>query len=910
MAAHDDESRDPKTVDPDAMDPARDPAEDPLTADDSDELPEFGAGTDADEVESDDSQSDESMSDGPRVELNEADNAIQGAVVLQDQVPDTMFVFPLRTAVPFPNLTMPLLLDTEDARDIIAKAEAHNGHVFLVLQKDPEADAESADDVHEVGVVAKILKTLRLPDGGLSAMTQGLLRSRLVRVVRKKPRLVGRVREVVEVPASGARSESLMRLLRQQMQRLAEMQDTADPGFTMAVLNVESPSQLADFTGSIVRKVEDRQRLLAEADVEKRLELALQFATAETELVELDKKIHGEIQKKTEKAQKDYFLREQMKLIRRELGEEQDPRLAELHRLEEAIAKADMPEAALARAQEELTRLQTTPVESAEYGVIRNYLDWLTTLPWSHSTADQHDLAHAERVLHDDHYGLEEVKQRILEFLAVRKLRPGHQGSILCFSGPPGVGKTSLGRSIARAMGREFWRFSLGGLRDESEIKGHRRTYIGAMPGRILQGLKTTGSNNPVILLDEIDKLGSDFRGDPSSALLEVLDPEQNHAFLDHYLDVPFDLSKVMFLATANVLSQIPEPLRDRMEILEIPGYLLEEKVEIARRHLLPRQLERHGLLGRHLSITQPVWRRVVAEHTREAGVRGLDKVVQRLCRRTALAVAKKSKAPGRLSFAEMEELLGQPKFKADERRKHHFAGVVQGLAWTPFGGDVLYIEAVGSPGSGRLQLTGSLGDVMSESARLAMSYLKSRAERFELDLEAVAKTDLHLHFPAGAIKKDGPSAGIAIASAFYSCLTGRTAPGDIAMTGELTVVGEVLPIGGVREKLLAAKNFGLRRVLLPKGNEPDVVELRPDLREGIEITFVATFDEVFEILFGKGGRGRAKAAAKRPAKKKPAKKKPAKKKPVKKAPAKKKPTKKARKKPARRKVPARRRAR
>jgi ATP-dependent Lon protease len=819
------------------------------------------------------------------------DDGAAGSVVVKDQLPDTMFVFPLRTAVPFPNLMMPLLLDSPTARDIVAKAEAHNNHLFLVLQKDPEAESPNVGDLHEVGVVTRILRTLKLPDGGMSAMTQGLRRARLVKIVREKPHLVARVKEVVEIPAQGSRADSLFRLLQKQLRQLAEMQDQMDTGFATALLNVEDPSQIADFSGGIVRKVTDRQRLLAEPDVEKRLDLALQFAMAETELLELDKKIQQEIHSKAEKAQKDYFLREQLKIIRRELGEEKDPRTTEIQRLEEAIDKAKLPEAALLRAREELTKLQTTPVESAEYGVIRNYLDWLTAVPWSVSTTDHTDLDRAARVLHDDHYGLDEIKDRILEFLAVRKLRPGHQGSILCLSGPPGVGKTSLGRSIARAMGRKFWRFSLGGLRDEAEIKGHRRTYIGAMPGRIVQGLKTCGTNNPVLLLDEVDKLGSDFRGDPSSALLEVLDPEQNHAFLDHYLDVPFDLSKVMFLATANVLSQIPEPLRDRMEVIEIPGYLLEEKVEIARRHLLPKQLTSHGLLPKHLSVPMVVWRRIVDEYTREAGVRGLDKVVQRLCRKTALDVGKGGKGMGKLSYAEMEELLGRPRFKGDERRKHAQPGVVLGLAWTPFGGDVLYIEAVASKGKGSLQLTGSLGDVMSESARLALSYLRSRADRFGIDLPRLAETDLHLHFPAGAIKKDGPSAGIGIASAFLSCMLGRRAAMDVAMTGELTVVGEVLPIGGVREKVLAAKNFGLSRVILPKGNEPDVLELKPELKAGLRIDYVSTFDQVAKLLFEpEAPTARRRGAAKQPArraKKKATKKRPVKKKPARKAPKK-----------------------
>jgi ATP-dependent Lon protease len=808
------------------------------------------------------------------------------SVVLQDHLPDTMFVFPLKKAVAFPHLMMPLLLESPLARDIVSKAEAHNGFVFLVLQKDAEQDQPAASDVHEVGVVTRILRTLKLPDGTTSAMTQGLRRARLVKVVRDKPHLVVRVKELVDVPAQSERAGSLFRLLQKQLRSLAEMQEQLDSGFATALLNVDDPGQLADFTAGIVRRVEDRQRLLAEPDIERRLELALQFATAEGELAALDQKIQGEIRQKAEKAQKDYFLREQLKIIRRELGEEKDPRAQELLRLEQAIEKAQMPDAAKKRAAEELTRLQTTPGESPEYGVIRNYLDWLVALPWSVSTTDDGDLERAARVLHDDHFGLDEIKDRILEFLAVRKLRPAHAGSILCFAGPPGVGKTSLGRSIAHAMGRKFWRFSLGGMRDEAEIKGHRRTYIGSMPGRILQGLKACGSNNPVMLLDEIDKLGSDFRGDPSSALLEVLDPEQNHNFQDHYLDVPFDLSKVMFLATANVLSQIPEPLRDRMEILEIPGYLLEEKAEIGRRHLLPKQLDRHGIRPGDLSITPPTWQRLISLYTREAGVRGLDKVVQRLCRKVARDVAGGKKGPGRLSLAEMEQLLGRPRFKAEERRKRVVPGVVQGLAWTPFGGDVLYVEAVSSKGKGSLQLTGSLGDVMSESARLALSYLRSQSERFGIDRARLDSSELHLHFPSGAIRKDGPSAGIAIASALLGALTDRKAPMDLAMTGELTVVGEVLPIGGVREKVLAAKNFGLERVILPKGNESEVSELKPELVEGIRIHFVDDFVEVFDIVFGSAKRPTqvrtktsAATVAKKSTQKKSTQKKPAQKK-------------------------------
>ncbi|MEY4674428.1 MAG: hypothetical protein RL148_2212 [Planctomycetota bacterium] len=774
-----------------------------------------------------------------------------GPVVIQEALPETVFVFPLRRAVPFPGLMMPLLLESEEARDIVAKAEAHNGHVLLVALRNPEAEPVAESDLNEVGVLTRILKVLKLPDGSMSAMTQGLRRARLVKVVRKKPHLVARVKELVEIPSTTDRANSMLRLLRENLRKLADAQN-ADHGFATAVLNIDNPGALADFTGNVLREMSERQLILAEPDVEKRLAIALEMVLREVELAELDKKIQEEIRGRAEKAQKDYFLREQVKIIRRELGEEKDPRLAEQQRLEEAIEKAGMGPMARKRADEEMLRLKTTPMESPEYGVIRNYLDWLVSLPWSTSTEDVSDLGAASRVLEEDHHGLEEVKARILEFLAVRKLKPGHQGSILCFVGPPGVGKTSLGRSIARAMGRKFWRFSLGGMRDEAEIKGHRRTYVGAMPGRILQGLKACGSNNPVMLLDEIDKLGSDFRGDPSSALLEVLDPEQNQAFSDHYLDVPFDLSKVMFLATANVLPQIPEPLRDRMEVIEIPGYLLEEKVSIASRHLLPKQLERHGLQPKHLSVVQPVWRKLVQLYTREAGVRGVDKVIQRLCRKAALEVAKGRKGPGRLSLAEMQKMLGRPRFKPEERRKARQPGVVQGLAWTPVGGDVLYIEVSGSKGKGGLQLTGSLGDVMSESAKLALSYLRGNATRFGLDLAVLAETDMHLHFPAGSIPKDGPSAGIAIATAFLSWLRGKPVPTDLAMTGELTLVGEVLPIGGVREKVLAARNLGIRRVVLPKGNEPEWSELKPELVRGLKVHFVDRYDQVHDLAFAR----------------------------------------------------------
>ncbi len=776
-----------------------------------------------------------------------------GVIQVRENLPNTLFVLPLRRAVPFPNLMMPILLDTPRAREIVAKAESHNGHLLLLTLKDPTIEHPGADDFYEVGVIARILKVLKLPDGNSSAMCQGLRRARVERWARRKPMLVAKTKPQDDLPASGKRAEAVFRRLQQALNRVAEVTQGYGEEFSTIVLNLDQPEQLADFTGSyFLKDIGQRQRILEAADVSERLDLALEFVLAELELAELGNRIQEEIRQKVEKAQKDFFLKEQLKIIRRELGEETDARQAELQRLETAIEQAGMPAAAKTRADDELQRLKTTPSESAEYSVLRNYLDWLVTLPWSKSSVDDEDIAHARAVLESDHFGLEEVKERILEFLAVRKLKPNHAGSILCLAGPPGVGKTSLGRSIARAMGRQFWRFSLGGLRDEAEIKGHRRTYVGAMPGRILQGLKASGTNNPVLLLDEIDKLGSDFRGDPSSALLEVLDPEQNHAFLDHYLDVPFDLSRVLFLATANALPQIPEPLRDRMEIIEIPGYLTAEKVQIAARHILPKQLERHGLQRSQLQVPQPVLREIVQLYTREAGVRGLEKQIVRLCRKTAMAVASGTPLPGRLSIASLPALLGQPRYTDEERRKVLDPGVVQGLAWTPHGGDVLFIEVAAMPGKGGLTLTGSLGSVMSESCRIALSYLKSHAVSFGISVEKFDTSDFHVHFPSGAIPKDGPSAGITIAVALVSLLLGKRCPKDLAMTGELTLVGEVLRIGGVREKLLAAKRMGLKRVLLPAENRPDVEEVKPELLRGLTVHYVDRFVDVFAQVFGK----------------------------------------------------------
>ncbi len=790
----------------------------------------------------------------------ESSGDLPPVLTIDEQLPETIFVFPLKSAVAFPNLMMPVLLDTERSREIVAKAEAQNNHIFLLTQRDESIDTPGPSQLYRIGVIARILKTLKLPDGNSSVMVQGLQRAKVKRYLRKKPFLLAKVQETVDVPAkSSKRNDAIFRKLQESLRKVSELSEGLGADFSTAVLNIESADQLADFTGSyLLKKTEERQRVLETLDIGKRAELALEFVLTELELTELGNEIQAEIRAKAEKAQKEYFLREQLKIIRRELGEETDAREAELERLQLAIKEAEMPEPAHERAEEELMRMRTTPAESGEYGVIRNYLDWLTTLPWTRSSVDRENLKAAAKILDEDHYGLEDVKERILEFLAVRQLKPSHSGSIMCLVGPPGVGKTSLGRSIARAMGREFWRFSLGGMRDEAEIKGHRRTYIGAMPGRILQGLKTCGTNNPVIMLDEIDKLGSDHRGDPSSALLEVLDPEQNSGFLDHYLDVPFDLSKVMFLATANVLPDIPEALRDRMEVVELPGYLMDEKVEIALRHLIPKQLDRHGIKKKDLSLTSSVLKRVVDWYTREAGVRNLEKSIVRLCRKTASALVSRRKTPGRVTLDALDRLLGKPRFAEDGKRKVRVPGVVKGLAWTPHGGDVLYIEASKAPGKGALVLTGRLGDVMSESVRLAISYLKACPFDLGFDCTEMSKYDLHVHFPAGSIPKDGPSAGIAIACAIVSLMSGVKFPMDLAMTGEITLVGEVLPIGGVREKVLAARALGLKRVMLPAENKRDVVELKKDLVKGLEFVYVDTFREVFDVVFGSKKNRRA----------------------------------------------------
>jgi len=792
---------------------------------------------------------------------------------VEEATPSSLFVLPLRQAVPFPGILMPVQLSSDRARAIVAKAADQGGFLGLFARRsgtggggeqelggmaderldedEDDIEAPAPKELHRIGVVAKVLKQINLPDGRKAVMLQGLKRVRMIRAVRRRPFLILRVEDVPDIPPAGDRAEAQVRNLQTLVRGIVENSPQVGEEFLTAAMNFDYPGQMADFCAAyLIRNLGQRQAILEALDVGERLDLVVEALTRELTLLELGARIRDEIKQKVEKAQKEFFLREQIKIIRRELGEEVDSKEAEIRQLKERIEAAGLPDPVREKAEEELERMRVTPVESPEHTVLGNHLDWILALPWSVCSEDRRDLRGAKRVLEDDHFGLREVKERILEFLAVHKLKKGYGGSILCLSGPPGVGKTSLGRSIARAMGRKFWRFSLGGMRDEAEIKGHRRTYVGAMPGRILQGLRQCGTNNPVIMLDEVDKLGADFRGDPSSALLEVLDPEQNHAFLDHYLDLPFDLSKVFFIATANVLSMIPAPLRDRMEIIEIPGYLISEKVEIAARHLLAKQRAAHGLSAKDLHLGRPVLKAIVREYTREAGVRRLEQNISKICRKRALRVARGGRGKTRaIQVKDLPRYLGQPRFAGRTRRVIKRPGICQGLAWTPVGGELLYIEVGSWPGKGRILVTGSLGEVMKESVRIATDYLKGHADLFGLDLKRIQDEDLHVHFPAGAVPKDGPSAGITVASALLSLWLGRRCPKDLAMTGELTLVGEVLPIGGVREKVLAARHEGLRRILLPAANRADIREIDPELVAGMSFLFVEHFEEVARHL-------------------------------------------------------------
>ncbi|MBI5311496.1 MAG: endopeptidase La [Actinobacteria bacterium] len=766
-------------------------------------------------------------------------------------LPDVLPVLPLRETVTFPDTLTPLAIGQERSIELVNDVLAGNRMIAMVAGRDAEVEQPGPDQLYEIGVVGTIARMMKMPDDTLRVLVQGSQRIRLTDYVRTSPYLVARVVELPDVIEESTELEALVRSVQASFNQIVEGVPYLPEELMVAVANVDDPSALVHvIAGSLRLKTEEKQELLEEVDVNKRLRRLAELLAREADVIAMGTKIQTQVQEEVDKTQREFFLRQQLKAIQDELGES-DPDAAEAQELRTQIEQADLPEDVRRAAERELGRLERLPAAAAEYGVIRTYLEWIVSLPWNTFTEDNLDLKHAREVLDEDHYDIDKVKDRLIEFLAVRKLKPDARGQILCLVGPPGVGKTSLGRSVARAMGRKFERISVGGVRDESEIRGHRRTYIGAMPGTIIRAMRDAESSNPVLMIDEIDKMGADFRGDPASAMLEVLDPEQNSSFRDHYLDLPFDLSNVTFIATANMMEPIPGPLRDRMEVIQLSGYTEQDKLQIAKRYIVPRQIERNGLTAKKIAFSDDALIEIIEGYTREAGVRNLERQVGSVCRKVAREFAEGSRTSKRtVRAAQVTELLGKRKVKPDARRRADQPGVATGLAWTPVGGDVLYIEATAYPGKGGLQITGQLGDVMRESALAALSYIKGHSQQLGADLppDWFAKHDIHIHVPAGAVPKDGPSAGITMATALASLITGRHVKNDVAMTGEITLTGQVLPIGGLKEKSLAAQQAEMKVVIAPKDNEPDAEEIPKPLLKNVKFKFVESIDEVLKI--------------------------------------------------------------
>ncbi len=759
-------------------------------------------------------------------------------------------LLPVRNTVLFPEVTVPILVGRDKSKRLVEAIAASDEPLLgVVAQRVPEQDDPGVDALHAVGVIGRLLKVTRVNDNNLQLIIQGEKRFRITGAVGADPYLVARVETIEEESRDDVETEALSRSVKGLAVTLIDLRGDLPGELSSMVQGLAGPARIADLiTFGMNLPVADKQAILETIEIKARLEKVAAHLSREIEIARITKDIKEQVQGSVGKSQRDYFLREQMKAIQKELGEE-DERTVEINELREKIDAAKMPAEVMKEATQELDRLRRLPPYAAEYSTIRTYLDWLVELPWSVSTEDHLDITQARRILDEDHYDLEKVKERILEFLAVRKLKSDLKGPILCFVGPPGTGKTSLGRSIARALGRKFARVSLGGIRDEAEIRGHRRTYVGALPGRIIQGLRKAGSNNPLFILDEIDKVGTDFRGDPSSALLEVLDPEQNFSFSDHYLGVPFDLSKVLFITTANVLDTIPPPLRDRMEVLELPGYTGEQKRHIARRYLLPKQLAENGITPEHLAIDDGTLELVIHDYTREAGLRNLEREIATLCRKVARQVAEKAESRAVITAGNLHGYLGPQKFFSEVAERTAQPGVGVGLAWTPAGGEVLFIESTKMKGSKTLKLTGKLGDVMKESAEAALSYIRANAQRFGIPVDFYETADIHIHVPAGGIAKDGPSAGLTMGISLLSLLRGQPVRPDVAMTGEITLRGKVLPVGGVKEKVLAAQRAGIRRVVLPRHNEKDLVEIPESVRATMDFTFVDTLDDAVAIV-------------------------------------------------------------
>jgi ATP-dependent Lon protease len=763
-------------------------------------------------------------------------------------IPEVLPLIPLRDLILFPDLVVPLFVGRE--RSIRALEEAMREHhlVALATQKSPDTQEPAPEDLHEIGCVALVMQELKLPDGTAKALVEGQQRFRIVEYVQTEPYFLVRVELIEEEPTADVETQALMRALVGDFERAAELGKPIPQEVIVAASSIDEPGRLADFVVFHLNlRVEEKQEILDTLDARERLERATRMLKKELEILELGSKIQDRVKEQMTKTQREYFLREQLKAIQQELGQ-YDEVQAEVDEYTEKIRESGMPDEVAEKALKELGRLEKMPPQSAETSVIRTYLDWLVGLPWTIESEEKLDLIAAREILDSDHWGLEKVKERILEYLAVHKLTDRMRGPILCFVGPPGVGKTSLGRSIAKSLGREFIRMSLGGVRDEAEIRGHRRTYVGALPGRIIQSISQVGTKNPVFMMDEVDKVGADFRGDPTSALLEVLDPEQNYAFQDHYLEAPFDLSNVMFITTANLLDTIPPALRDRMEVINFPGYTEEEKLHIAKDYLVPKQLKEHGLTQGKLEITEGALREVVRRYTREAGVRGLEREIAAICRQVARQVVEGKRGKTSVTERTIHKFLGPEKFSYGMAEERDEVGVSTGLVWTEVGGDVIFIEATKMPGKGALILTGQLGDVMRESATAAVSYIRTRAADLGIAADFNEKYDLHIHVPAAAIPKDGPSAGITMATAIASALIECPIRRDLAMTGEITLRGRVLPIGGLKEKLLAAHRAGLKTVLIPAENVRDLSIVPDRVREELEIIPVKSMDEVLDL--------------------------------------------------------------
>jgi ATP-dependent Lon protease len=766
-------------------------------------------------------------------------------VVFGDELP----VLPIRNAVLFPGAVAPFDVGREKSVALVEDVDNLASPIIAIFaQKDPSTDDPGQEDLHQVGCAARVLKALKHSSGNYSLILQGLTRIKLEEVTQPTPYLKAKIRRLEESPVGDDEAEALSMSLRDIAKQVIQLMPELPREAGSLIDSIQAPGALADLVAAnLDAPVDEKAQLLETVDVKERIRKVLRLLTRQLEILKMRDRINSQIKEEMGKNQREYVLRQQLKAIKEELGEDEGDQ-GDLDGLEDRLAKANLPQEAEQVAKKQLKRLRNMQVGSAEYTVVRTYLDWILDLPWHTQTPDNLEIAAVRKVLDEDHYGLEKVKKRILEYLAVRKLKKDKKGPILCLIGPPGVGKTSLGRSIARSLGRKFHRISLGGVHDEAAIRGHRRTYVGALPGQIIQGMKKVGTINPVFMLDEVDKIGHDFRGDPAAALLEVLDPEQNFSFADHYLEIPYDLSNVMFIATANISDPIPAPLRDRMEILEIPGYTRNEKLAIARRHLIPKQLDEHGIAKEQLDITDKALDLIIDHYTREAGVRTLERQAASVIRGVAVKIAEGDTTPRKIETEEqVREFLGPQRFTSEVAERTEEPGVATGLAWTSVGGEILFIEATRMYGSGKLQLTGQLGDVMKESAQAALSYVRANAERFGIAKDFLEKSDVHIHIPAGAMPKDGPSAGVTMFTALTSMLTGIRVRHDVAMTGEITLRGRVLPIGGLKEKVLAAHRAGIKRVIVPERNKADLDEVPAEVKNDLDFVFVTKMEQVLE---------------------------------------------------------------